>query len=56
MDQERADRADDALPTTAETVQDEHPTEPAEGARKPGEEAAPDPREHPQDPAEGPRT
>ena len=56
MDQDRANRADDALPTTEETVHDEHPIEPAEGAREPGDEAPSDPREHPQDPAEGPRT
>ena len=55
MDQERADRADDALPTTEETVQDQHPIEPAEGAREPGEDAQSDPRVHPQDPAEGAR-
>jgi hypothetical protein len=38
-----------------ETVHDEHPVEPAEGARHPGEDAETDQREHPSDPAEGPR-
>jgi len=55
MDHERTDPQTDRLPTTEETVHDEHPIEPAEGAREPGEDATSDPREHPQDPAEGPR-
>ncbi len=39
-----------------ETVHDEHPVEPAEGAREPGEQTqSPDLREHSEEPAEGPR-
>ncbi len=55
MDHERTDQGSYDLPTTEETVHDEHPIEPAEGAREPGEDATSDPREHPEDPAEGPR-
>jgi hypothetical protein len=36
-----------------ETIHDEHPTEPAEGARDPGEDAGSDVQEHPVEPAEG---
>ncbi|HKG25673.1 MAG TPA: hypothetical protein VKB09_08490 [Thermomicrobiales bacterium] len=36
-----------------ETVHDEHPVEPAEGAPNPGEDAETDVREHPSEPAEG---
>jgi hypothetical protein len=40
---------------SAEEMQSAHPTEPAEGARNPGENAdAPRPP-HPEEPAEGPR-
>jgi hypothetical protein len=50
--QRRSGRPEDE---NTETIHDEHPVEPAEGARRPGEDAQPDVREHPSDPAEGRR-
>lgn len=55
---DRHERADARVEGNAtgdgdQSVHDEHPTEPAEGARRPGEAAAIDTREHPVEPAEG---
>jgi hypothetical protein len=47
------DEREDQVP--AEEAQSVHPTEPAEGAREPGRDAAERRPPHPTDPAEGPR-
>ena len=52
-----AERQQTVTPRTGDTptVHDEHPVEPAEGARRPGEDTQTDVREHASEPAEGRR-
>lgn len=51
----KADRDHPTRGQPEETIHDEHPSEPAEGARNPGANVEPTQREHPSEPAEGRR-
>jgi hypothetical protein len=56
MSDGKTERDQEVSPRSSDpAVHDEHPTEPAEGARHPGETEGRDVREHPSEPAEGPR-
>ena len=49
------EHAESGAEITPEEIQSAHPTEPAEGAREPGEDAGDLRPPHPSDPAEGER-